>query len=161
MQPHRLMGQRRRQPQLYHLARQQPQSPVVVAFRCWAAGQCNQVGLPPVVQLPVPVGLGPVLERPVHAILGETSLDPVHRAVNHVQGLGHLGRWPTLVGLKQDAGPRNHPSSALASPNQMLQLVPLLRTQPDCILLPDHTATSQQHFPESGQLLYSVLYITI
>ena len=110
------------------------QGPVVVAFRRRAAGQRDEVGLAPVVQLPVPMGLGPVLQHPSQSPLGKTPLDPEYRALGHIQGLGHLGRRPTLIGLQQYPGPGSHSGWAFTCPYQMLQLVPLLPSQPDRVL---------------------------
>ena len=109
MQAHRLVGQRLNHSQPHHPVRQQAQIPVVVAFRSRAAGQGDEMGFRPVVQVAVPVGLGPVPERPVQPILGEAPLDAEHRALGHIQSLGHLGRRPALVGLEQDAGPSRNP----------------------------------------------------
>ena len=41
---------------------------MVVAFRRWAAGQRDQVGFAPVVQLAVPVDLAPVPQGPVQPL---------------------------------------------------------------------------------------------
>ena len=60
MQPHRFVGQG----QLHHSVRQQAQFPVVMALGGRAAGQGNEMGLDPLVQLPVPVGLDSILKRP-------------------------------------------------------------------------------------------------
>ena len=49
-----------------------------------AAGQRNQVGLTPVIQLSVPVGLGALPEGPFQPILEKPPLDPVHRARHHI-----------------------------------------------------------------------------
>ena len=143
MQPHRLVGQGLHHSQLHHPVRQQAQFPVVVALRGWAAGQGNEMGLRPLVQLPVPPGLDSILQRSLQPILGEAPLEAEHRALAHIQGLGHPGRRPPLVGLQQDPGPGRSPGSTLPCPNHMLQLVPFFRRQPDRKFLPDHTATSQ------------------
>ncbi len=52
---------------------------------------------------------GPVQDRPGQPLPGETPLDPEHRAPGHIQGLGHLGREPVLIGFEQDAGPGRNP----------------------------------------------------
>ena len=44
---------------------------MVVAFRRWAAGQRDQVGFAPVVQLAVPVDLAPVPQGPVQPFLAK------------------------------------------------------------------------------------------
>ena len=147
MQPHRLMGQRVNHVQFHHPVRQQAQVPVVVALGGRAAGQGDQVGFAPVVQLAVPVGLGPVPERPVQPILGETPLDAEHRALGHIQSLRHLGGGPALTGLEQDAGPGRNPGRTPPRPDHVLQLVAFLRRQPNRKFLSDHTDTSQQHIP--------------
>ena len=64
MQPHRLVGQGLHHPQLHHSVRQQAQFPVVMALGGRAAGQGDEMGLDPLVQLPVPVGLDSILKRP-------------------------------------------------------------------------------------------------
>ena len=97
-----------RQPQLDHLPGQQTQGPVVMPFRGWAAGQGNQVGLAPVVQVPGPVGLGTVLQNPLQPFFGKALLDPVHRAQGHIQSFGHLGRRPTVVALQQNPHSSGH-----------------------------------------------------
>ena len=66
----------------------------------WAAGQRDEVGFPPVIQLPVPVRLGPVLQHPFQSTLGKTPLDPVHRALGRIQGLGHPGSGPARISLQ-------------------------------------------------------------
>ena len=48
---------------------------------------------------------GRSLSTPSSPALGKAPLDIEHRALGHVQGLGHPGRRPPLVGLEQDAGP--------------------------------------------------------
>ena len=105
VQAHRLVGEGLDHSQLHHPVRQQAQIPVVVALGGRTAGQGDEMGFAPGIQLAVPVGLGPVPERPVQPILGEAPLDAEHRALGHIQSLGHLGRRPPLVGLEQDAGP--------------------------------------------------------
>ena len=70
-----------------------------MAFRGRAAGQGDQVGFAPVVQLAGPVGLGTVLQDPSQPILAEALLDPVHRAQRHIQPFSHPGRRPTVVAL--------------------------------------------------------------
>ena len=149
MQPHRLVGQRVNHAQFNHPVRQQAQVPVVVALGGRAAGQGDQVGLATVVQLAVPVGLGPVPERPVQPILGETPLEAKHRALGHIQSLRHPGGGPApaLTGLEQDAGPGRNPGRTLPCPDHVLQLVALLRRQPNRKFLSEHTDTSQQHIP--------------
>ena len=117
---------------------------MVVAFGRGAAGQGNQMGLRTLIQLPVPAGLDPVPQRPLQSVLSEATLDVEHRANGHVQGLGHLGPRPPLVGLQQNAGPGGHSGGTPSCPNNMLQLVPLFRRQPDPEFLPDHAATSHQ-----------------
>ena len=111
MQPHRLVGQGRRQPQLHHLPRQQAQGPVFMPCRRRTASQRDEVGFASVVQLPVPMGLGPVLQHPSQSLLGKAALDAEHRALGHIQGLGHLGRRPTCIGLEQYPGPSGDPGS--------------------------------------------------
>ncbi len=145
MQPHRLVGQGLHHSQLHHPVRQQAQFPVVVAFWGWAAGQGDQMGLAPLIQLPVPAGLDPVLQRRLQPVLGEAPLEAEHRALGHIQGLGHSGRRPALVGLEQDTGPGRNPGGTPSCPNHMLQLVPFLRRQPDRKFLSHHTVTSLQH----------------
>ena len=70
---------------------------MVVAFRRWAAGQRDEVGFAPVVQLAVPVDLAPVPQGPVQPFLGKALLNPVHGAQRHIQGFRHLGSSPTIV----------------------------------------------------------------
>ena len=94
-----LVGHGGRQPQLDHLPGQQTQGPVVMPFRRRAAGQSNQVGFAPVVQLPGPVGLGTVLQNPLQPFFGKALLDPVYGAQGHIQSFGHLGCRPTVVAL--------------------------------------------------------------
>ena len=64
---------------------------MVMAFRPRTALQRDQVGLAPVVQLPVPVGLAPVPQEPSQPLLGKSLLDPVYGAQRPIQGLRHLG----------------------------------------------------------------------
>ena len=68
-------------------------------FRRRAAGQSNQVGFAPVVQLPGPVGLGTVLQNPLQPFFGKALLDPVYGAQGHIQSFGRLGCRPTVVAL--------------------------------------------------------------
>ena len=65
VQAHRPMGQGLNHSQFNHTVRQQAQIPVVVALGGRAAGQGDQMGLPSVVHLVVPVGLDLVLQDPV------------------------------------------------------------------------------------------------
>ena len=102
-----------------------------------AAGQGDQVGLAPVVQLPAPVGLGTVLQNPRQPFFGKALLDPVHGAQGHIQGFSHLGRWPTVVALEENPGPGGDSGRAFPNPNQTLEFFPLLRRQPHCVLVPD------------------------
>ena len=118
---------------------------MLVALGGRAARQGNQAGLRPVIHLAVPAGLNPVLEHTVQSALGEAPLDVEYRALGHVQGLGHPGRRPSLAGFQQNAGPGRNPGRTLSGTNHMLRLLALLLCQPDQILLPDHTATPQQH----------------
>ena len=129
------------------MARQQAQVPVVVALGGRAAGQRDQMGFAPVIQLAVPMGLGPVPERPVQPIFGEAPLEAEHRALGHIQSLGHPGGGLAFTGLEQDASPGRIPGWTLPRPNHVLQLVAFLRCQPNREFLSDHTATSQQHLP--------------
>ena len=62
-----------------------------MAFRRRTAGQRDQVGLAPVVQLPMPVGLAPVPQGPSQPLLGKSLLYPVYGAQRHIQGFRHLG----------------------------------------------------------------------
>ena len=150
MQAHRLVGKGRNQTQLHCLARQRTQRPVVMAPGSRGEGQSDEMGPGPVVQLPVPVGLGPVLQHTVQSVLGETPLDAEHAGLGHIQGLSHLGGGPPLVGLEQYAGSGRNTGRTSASPDQVLQLLPLLRGKPDWELLSNHTTTSQQqHLPAS------------
>ena len=94
---------------------------------------------------PVSVGLDSVFQRPLQSVLGKAPLQAEYRALRYIQGLGHLGSRPPLVGLQQNAGPSGNPSRTLPSANHMLQLVALLRRQLDPKFLPGHTITLQQH----------------
>ena len=94
-----LMGHGGRQPQLDHLAGQETQGPVVMAFRRRTAGQRDQVGLAPVVQLPMPVGLAAVLQNLLQPFFGKALLDPVYCAPGHIQSFGHLRCGPTVAAL--------------------------------------------------------------
>ena len=59
-----LMGHRRGQPQFHHLASQQAQGPVVMSIWGRAAGQGDEVGFTPLIQLPGPAGAGPAAPPP-------------------------------------------------------------------------------------------------
>ena len=48
---------------------------MVVALRRWTAGQGDEVGFAPVVQLPMPVDLAPVPQGPVQPFLGKALLN--------------------------------------------------------------------------------------
>ena len=78
-------------------------------FRRFGAGQGDEVGFAPVVQLPVPMGLGPVFQHPFQPRFGEAPLDPKYRALGHIQGFRHLGSGPSLIGLEQNPCPDDHP----------------------------------------------------
>ena len=144
MQPHRLVGQGLHHSQLYHPVRQQAQFPVAVALRGWTAGQSDEMGLGPLIQLPVPAGLDSIFQGSLQPIFGKAPLQAEHRALAHIQGLGHLGRRPALVSLQQDPGPGRNPGGTLSRPDHVFQLLPFFRRQPDRKFLSDHTATSQQ-----------------
>ena len=60
MPTHALVGQRLHQSQLHRPARKGPQRPVVIPLGTRGAGQGDEMGPGPVIQLAVPVGLGPV-----------------------------------------------------------------------------------------------------
>ena len=114
MQPHRLVGPGR-QP-----APTPPPSPPAGAgssVQPWparTAGQAIQVGFAPVVQLPVPRRAWGRSCRPqLMGWLGKAALDAEHRALGHIQGLGHLGRRPTCIGLQQYPGPSGDPGVLL------------------------------------------------
>ena len=63
-----------------------------MAFRRRTAGQRDQVGLAPVVQLPMPVGLAPVPQGPSQPLLGKSLLDPVYgRPSATSRASAHLG----------------------------------------------------------------------
>ncbi len=81
----------------------------VMPFGDWAAGQRDDVGFAPVIQLPVPVGLGPVPRYPFQARLGEAPLDAKPGAHRHIQGFSHQGSRPALVGLEQNPDPGAQP----------------------------------------------------
>ena len=83
-----------------------------------AAGQGDQVGLAPVVQLPAPVGLGTVLQHPRQPFFGKALLDPVHCAQGHIPGFSHLGSWPTVVALEENPGPGGDSGRVFPNPNQ-------------------------------------------
>ena len=140
VQPHCLVRQGLNHTQFHYPVRQQLQSPVAVALGSQTAGQGNQVGLGPVIHLAVPVSLRPVSQHPVQPALGEAPLDVEYRALGHVQGLGHPGpvEGPALIGLEQDAGPVDNPGGTPSHPDHVLQLVALLRHQPDREFLPDN-----------------------
>ena len=145
MPTHALVGQRLHQSQLHRPARKGPQRPVVIPLGTRGAGQGDEMGPGPVIQLAVPVGLGPVLEHAVQPVLGETPLDAVYAGLGHVQSLGHLGSGPALAGFEQYAGPCRNPRRTPASPHQVLQPIAFLPGEPDRKLLSHHTATSQPH----------------
>ena len=145
MPAHALVGQRRNQSQFHRLARKGPQRPVVISIGSRGAGQGDEMGPGPVIQLAVPVGLGPVLKHSVQAVLRETPLGAVYAGLGRVQSLGHLGSRSALAGLEQDAGPRSNSGRTPASPHQTFQPVTFLRGEPDRKLLSNHTGTSQQH----------------
>ena len=101
-----------------------------MAFRSVAAGQGDQVGFTPIIQLAIPVGLGMVVEHAVQALLDVPPLGAKHRARRRVQRRRHLGCAPALVGLEQDARPIDDPSGVLAFPDQALQLGSVFLRQP-------------------------------
>ena len=53
---------------------------MVMANRRRTAGQRDEVGFAPAVQLSMPVGLAPVPQGPGQPLLGKTLLDPVYGA---------------------------------------------------------------------------------
>ena len=75
----------------------------------FGAGQSDQVGFAPVVQLPVPMGLGPILQHPFQPRFGEAPLGPIYGALHNIDGLGHLGSVPPLIRLEENPGPDDHP----------------------------------------------------
>ena len=125
MLPHRLVGQRLYYSQLHHPVRQQTQGLAVTPFRDRAAGQGDQVGFTPGVQLAGPVELGVVLQDPSQPILAEALLDPVHRAQRHIHLFCHLGRRLTVVALEQNPRPGGHPRRAFPNTDQTTEFLPL------------------------------------
>ena len=60
--------------------------------------------------------------------------------------LGHIQGWatfPPLIRLEQNPGPDRHPGCAFPRTNQMLELVPLFRRQPDLTIPPPPINTIQ------------------
>ena len=123
-----------------------------MAFRRRTAGQRDQVGLAPVVQLPMPVGLAPVPQGPSQPLLGKSLLDPLYGAQRHIQGFRHLGSRPTVVALEQNPRPGHHSGRAFPYPNQMLQFLPLFRRQPHCVFVPDHHCHPRQQLFPPGRI---------
>ena len=107
----------------------------------------DQVGLAPVVQLPVPVGLGTVLQNPGQPFLGKALLDPVHCAQGHIQGFSHLGSRPTVVALEENPGPGGDSGRVFPNPNQTLDSSRCSATSRTAYLSLTITATPANNTP--------------
>ena len=85
------------------------------------------------------MGLDPVLQRSHQAVLDKVPLEAEHRALGHVPGLVHPNSH-----RRSWAGPDPGGDPDGIFPHYIVQLVPLLRRQPESKFISDLTATSRQ-----------------
>ena len=158
MQPHRLVGQGRRQPQLHHLPRQQAQGPVFMSCRRGLQARAIRA-------CPVP-DTGWASPRSssfrYRWAWGRSCSTPANpasakwRLMRNTVPSATSRAWATR-GADQAASVFSSIRARVVTRAVLLpartrcsswfRCVP---RQPDSVLFPDHTTTSLQHFPESG-----------